>query len=110
MATKREGPDNNDKQVVNRQAEYILRLFVTGASPNSARAISNLRRICDEHIQGRYSLEIIDVYQQEDIAKTEQIIALPLLIKKGPLPERRLVGDMSNTDKVLSGLGIPRNK
>lgn len=91
-------------------AEYVLRLFVTGASPNSARAINNLTQICEQHIKGRYSLEIIDVYQQDDIAKDEQIIALPLLIKKGPLPERRMIGDMSNTAKVLSGLGIITDK
>lgn len=106
MSTKRRQDIISDKQVVNDAAEYVLRLFVTGASPNSARAISNLRQICDKYIAGRYSLEIIDVYQQVEIARQEQIIALPLLIKKGPLPERRLVGDMSNTEKVLSGLGM----
>jgi circadian clock protein KaiB len=88
------------------RAEFVLRLFVTGASPNSTRAITNLKRICETHIKGRYMLEIIDVYQQDDVARNEQIIALPLLIKKYPLPERRLIGDMSNTEKVLNGLGI----
>ena len=87
-------------------AEYVLRLFVTGASPNSIRAISNLKEICEAHLQGRYLLEIIDVYQQPAMAKEQQIIALPLLIKKLPLPERRLIGDLSNTEKVLRGLGL----
>jgi circadian clock protein KaiB len=86
--------------------EYVLRLFVTGASSNSVRAISNLKQICEKHIKGRYSLEIIDVYQQKSIAETEQIIALPLLIKTLPLPKRRLIGDMSDEGKVLRGLGL----
>ena len=86
--------------------EYVLRLFVTGASANSIRAISNLKQICEAHIAGNYSLEIIDVYQEKEIAETEQIIALPLLIKTLPLPERRLIGDMSEEDKVLRGLGL----
>lgn len=87
-------------------SEYILRLFVTGTSPNSVRAIGNLREICEQHLKGRYSLEIIDVYQQPEVAKKEQIIALPLLIKKSPGPESRLIGDMSETEKVLKGLGL----
>lgn len=86
--------------------EFILRLFVTGASANSVRAISNLKQICDTHLKGNYSLEIIDIYQQKKLAEIEQIIALPLLIKKLPLPERRLIGDMSDTGKVLRGLGL----
>ena len=87
-------------------SEYVLRLFVTGASSNSVRAISNLKQICETYIKGRYSLEIVDVYQQKEIAETEQIIALPLLIKTLPLPERRLIGDMSDKEKVLRGLGL----
>ena len=85
---------------------YVLRLFVTGASPNSVRAIANLKEICETHLKGKYSLEVIDIYQQSIIAEIEQIIALPLLIKKYPLPERRLIGDMSDTKKVLHGLGL----
>jgi circadian clock protein KaiB len=86
--------------------DFILRLFVTGASPNSTRAISNLKNICEEHLKNRYELEIIDVYQQPLVAEREQLIALPLLIKKAPGLERRLIGDMSNTQKVLQGLGL----
>src|SRR4051812_24806518 len=82
------------------QFEYVLRLFVTGASSNSLRAISNLKEICETYIKGKYSLEITDVYQQRSIAETEQLIALPLLIKTQPLPKRRLIGDMSDTAKV----------
>jgi circadian clock protein KaiB len=95
------GDDNSEEGL-----EYILRLFVTGASSNSVRAISNLKQICEKHIKGRYSLEIIDIYQQNQLAESEQIVALPLLIKTLPLPVRRLIGDMSDEQKVLRGLGL----
>jgi len=85
---------------------FQLRLFVAGASPNSTRAISNLKGICEKYLKGNYNLEIIDVYQQPLIAESEQIIALPLLIKKAPGTERRLIGDMSNITRVLRGLGL----
>ncbi|MDB5157492.1 MAG: circadian clock protein KaiB [Mucilaginibacter sp.] len=85
---------------------YQLRLFITGASPNSTRAISNLKEICEKFLKGNYELEIIDVHQQPLIAQAEQIVALPLLIKKGPGAERRLIGDMSDREKVLRGLGL----
>jgi circadian clock protein KaiB len=93
---------NEDK----RGLEYELRLFVTGASANSLKAISNLKQICEKHLKGKYSLEIIDVYQQKALAESEQIIALPLLIKTHPLPQRRFIGDMSDETKVLRGLGL----
>jgi circadian clock protein KaiB len=86
--------------------EFQLTLFVTGGSPNSVRAINNLKVICEQYLRGRYELEVIDVYQRPEMAKQEQIIALPTLIKKQPGPLRRLVGDMSDTSKVLRGLGI----
>jgi circadian clock protein KaiB len=88
------------------QDNYTLRLYITGASVNSTRAVTNLKKLCENYLKGRYNLEVIDVYQQGPIAEKEQIVALPLLIKKSPLPERRLIGDMSNTEKVLHGLGI----
>ncbi|SIN76160.1 circadian clock KaiB family protein [Chitinophaga niabensis] len=88
------------------KAEFVLRLFVTGASPNSVRAISNLKELCEQYLPGKYSLEVIDVYQETEVAQQEQIVALPLLIKKYPFPERRLIGDLSDTDKVLKGLGL----
>lgn len=90
----------------NGEAPYQLSLFVTGASVNSVRAITNLKQLCETYLPGRYALEVIDVHQQRDIAEQHQIIALPLLIKRLPLPERRLIGDMSNTEKVLQGLGL----
>jgi len=85
---------------------YVFRLFVTGASPNSLRAIANTKNICEEHLKENYDLEIIDVYQQPVIAKKENIIALPLLIKKFPLPEKRLIGDMSDIERVLKSIGL----
>lgn len=85
---------------------YVLRLFIAGTSPNSVRAVTNLKNVCEEHLPGRYELEIIDVHQQMDKAEGEQLIALPMLLKKYPGTERRLIGDMSDTKKVLKGLGI----
>jgi len=85
---------------------YVLRLYVTGMTPRSARAVHNLRAICDEHLEGRYDLEVIDIYQQPALTKGEQIVAAPTLIKKLPLPMRRIIGDMSNRDGVLLGLDL----
>jgi circadian clock protein KaiB len=85
--------------------ELHLRLFITGATPNSVRAITNIKQICEENFKGKYRLEIIDVYQQRAIAENEQLIALPLLIRKQPSPERRMIGDLSDTQKVLKLLG-----
>ena len=104
---KKEGQLKKESANVRQgKPEYVLRLFITGATPNSVRAITNVKQICEEHLQGRYFLEIVDVYQQASIAEKEQLIALPLLIKKQPLPERRLIGDLSDTQKVLKGLGL----
>jgi circadian clock protein KaiB len=91
---------------LSHKVEYVLKLFISGASPNSVKALDNLKKILEEHIQYKYTLEVIDVYQDASLAQKEQIIALPLLIKKQPLPERKLIGDMSDTAKVLLGLGI----
>ena len=91
---------------IGEEVVYKLRLFIMGASPNSTRAVSNLKNICDNYLKGQYELEIIDVYQQPEKAELDQIIALPLLIKKSPGIERRLIGDMSNKERVLKGLGV----
>ena len=101
-----------DKQIGNNSAlaknshRHVLCLFITGATPNSVRAVENIKKICEEHLKGNYSLEIIDVYQQADIAKKEQLVALPMLLKKQPLPQKKLIGDLSDTDKVLNALGL----
>ena len=83
-----------------------LRLYAAGASMNSVKAIENVKGICETHLKGRYELEIIDIYQQPLLAQEDQIIALPLLVRKYPLPERRFVGDMSDTEVIINGLGI----
>ncbi len=101
-----ENSDQKNGKGLDEDELYFIKLFVTGASPNSARAISNIKSICEARLKGRYNLEIIDVYQQPLLAEKEQIIALPLLVKKFPLPERRLIGDLSNSEKVLQGLGL----
>jgi circadian clock protein KaiB len=85
---------------------YELRLFVTGMSRRSARAIANLRAVCDEYLPGRYDLRVVDVYQQPELARDEQVVAAPTLVRRRPLPVRRIVGDMSNTDRVLAGLDV----
>jgi len=92
----------------NEDNSYRLRLFITGASPNSIRAVDNIKAFCEKYLKDNYQLEIIDVYQQPDIAEQEQIIALPLLIKKCPGAERRLIGDMADTGKILQSFNIAR--
>ncbi|MFI5129590.1 MAG: circadian clock KaiB family protein [Chitinophagales bacterium] len=92
--------DNNDGD------PFVFRLYVTGASPNSSRAITNLKAFFEKYLKSRYELQIIDVYQQPQFAKSVDIIALPLLIKKFPLPERRLIGDMSNSEKIFKSLNL----
>ena len=87
-------------------ARYQLRLYVTGTSRNSERAIVNIRKICEDHLQGRYDLEIVDISQHPTLAEGEQIIAAPTLIKKLPLPLRRFIGDMSQTERILLGLDL----
>ena len=96
-----------DEATSARQAQsYVLRLYITGATPRSTRAIQNIRRICEQHLPGRHDLEVIDVYQQPTLAQGEQIIAAPTLIKKLPLPLRKIIGDMSNEGRVLLGLDL----
>jgi circadian clock protein KaiB len=84
----------------------VLRLYLTGTTPASVRALTNIKRICEEHLKGQYELEVIDIYQRPALLEGEQIIAAPTLIKQLPLPLRRLVGDMSNTPQVLLGLDL----
>ena len=85
---------------------YILRLYITGTTSRSALAIRNLKKICEEYLEGGYELEVIDLYQKPGLAQGEQIIAAPTLIKKLPLPFRRIIGDMSDKEKVLLGLDL----
>ena len=89
-----------------RRAKYILRLYVTGSSAVSLRAVSNLKKLCEEHFPNDYDLEVIDIYENPTAAREEQIIAAPTLVKKLPRPLRKFVGDLSNTQKILVGLDI----
>lgn len=91
-----------------KNGRFILKLYITGTTPNSLKAIRNIKEICEKHLKGRYSLEVIDIYQQPHLLKGEQIIAAPTLIKKLPLPLRKLIGDMSDTEKVLLGLDLSK--
>ena len=91
-------------------ADYVLRLYVAGQTPKSTAAIANLKLICEEHLQGRYELEVIDLYQQPQLAQGEQIVAVPTLIRKVPEPLRRIIGDLSNTERVLVGLDIQKKE
>ena len=85
---------------------FVLRLYVTGMTPRSTRAIRAVRAICEEFLAGRFDLEIIDVYQQPALIRDEQIVATPTLVKKGPSPERRMIGDMSDRARLIAGLGL----
>jgi circadian clock protein KaiB len=96
-----------EKAVAKRdRAKYVLRLYVTGMTPKSTLAIANVQKICEKHLAGRYELEVIDIYQQPKLAKGDQIIATPTLIKKLPLPLRRLIGNMSDTERFLVGIDL----
>jgi circadian clock protein KaiB len=90
--------------------KYVLRLYVSGLTPRSQTAIKNIKKICEEHLQGRYDLEVIDVYQNPVLAKGEQIIAAPTLIKKLPFPLRRFIGDLSDSERILLGLDLRPKK
>ena len=87
-------------------AKHVFRLYVTGMTPKSTRAIANVQELCKKYLAGRYELKVIDIYQQPNLAKEEQIIATPTLIKKLPLPLRRFIGDMSDTERFLVGIGL----
>jgi circadian clock protein KaiB len=87
---------------------YVLRLYVTGATARSRRAITNINAICNEHLQGKYDLEVIDIHQKPALAQDEQIVAAPTLIKQLPLPLRRIIGDLSDRESVLFGLDLKR--
>lgn len=97
------------KEKTLRRARYILRLYVTGSSHRSLRAVYNLKKLCEEYLPD-YDLEVIDIYKDPEAAREEQIIAAPTLVKKLPHPLRKFVGDMSNTEKILVGLDLYERK
>ena len=86
--------------------KYVLKLYITGMTPRSREALRNLRKVCHERLGNNYDLEVIDIYQQPTLAKGDQIIAVPTLIKKLPLPLRRLIGDLSREDRIVLGLDL----
>ena len=88
------------------EPNYLFRLYVSGSSPRSAMAITNVRKICDHYLSGHYDLEVIDIYQQLAATREAQIVAVPTLIKELPFPPQRFVGDMSNTEKIVIGLKL----
>jgi len=101
MPPKRDGKDAKDGKV-----EYDLRLYVAGQTPRSLQAFANLRRICEEHLAGRYRIEIIDLLEKPQLAKGDQILAIPTLVRSLPAPIRKIIGDLSNEDRVLMGLDV----
>ena len=89
-------------------AKWELRLYVAGQTPKSMQAFVNLRRICEEHLAGEYRIEVIDLQKSPQLAKGDQILALPTLVRKLPEPVKKIIGDLSNTERVLVGLDIVR--
>jgi len=88
------------------ERDFVLRLFVTGHTEKSVRAVRNVTRLCERHLHGHYELEVVDLYQQPELAAEHQLVAAPTLLKLLPLPARRMIGDMSDSGRVLAGLGI----
>jgi circadian clock protein KaiB len=93
-----------------KTTHYVLRLYVTGNTPHSAQAILNLRKLCEEHLAGRYELEVIDISQQPELARSDDIIATPTLVKRLPAPIRKIIGDLSVTRRVMVGLDLIETK
>lgn len=100
--TRKETIDESDRD------EWILRLYVAGQTPNSLTAFENLKKICDEHLEGKYRIEVIDLLKNPQLAKDHQIIAVPTLIRKLPVPVKKIIGNLSNTERVLVGLDLRR--
>ena len=103
--------DNAFPELVTTDTTWELRLYVAGKTPRSLAALANLKRYCEEHLQGKYSIEVIDLLVQPQLAEGDQILAIPTLVKKVPEPIRKIIGDLSNEEKVLVGLDLrhPRN-
>jgi circadian clock protein KaiB len=90
-----------------QNGKYVLRLYVAGSTPKSSRAITNLKTICEIHLKDRYVLTVVDLYEQQERAKEDQIVVAPTLVRQSPLPVRRLIGDLSKTERVLAALDLP---
>jgi circadian clock protein KaiB len=104
---KRRSPGKMEQPVSESlQTKYVLRLYINGSTLKSTLAVKNIKQVCEQHLNGRYDLEIIDICQQANLARDEQIVAVPTLIKRLPRPLRRLIGDLSDQNKVLFGLDL----
>ena len=106
METTRTPETGRDEAAKGPHQAYVLRLFVAGMTVRSTRAVANIRAICEEHFPGAYALEVVNLYEQPSLASGEQIIAAPTCVKELPLPSRRVIGDMSNSARVLEGLDM----
>jgi circadian clock protein KaiB len=93
--------------IASQMGKYVLRLYVAGSTPQSSRAITNIKTICQTHLKDRYALKVVDLYEHKERAQDDQIMVAPTLIRQWPLPERRLVGDLSQTEQVLEALDLP---
>ncbi len=111
-------PDNSKNSIKSferaledsKKTKYVLHLYVSGNTKRSTNAILNLRKLCDEYLKGRYELEVIDIYQQPSLARQDQILATPTLVKHLPLPIRKVIGDLSETERILIGLDIVKDQ
>ncbi|MGH7939789.1 MAG: circadian clock KaiB family protein [Limisphaerales bacterium] len=108
-AKKRRGEKSKPGQR-GREHEWKLRLYVAGETERSLAALANLKKICDEHLANRYSIEVVDLSKQPQLAQADQIVALPTLVRKLPPPARRIIGDLSNRDRVVIGMDLLQSK
>lgn len=95
-------------QAAERKEQFVLRLYIAGQTPKCVRAFTNLKRICEEHLANRYRIEIIDLLQNPQLARGDQILAVPTLVRQLPEPVKKIIGDLSNTERVLVGLDLRR--
>jgi circadian clock protein KaiB len=100
-------PDSSARSFGSAQeGKYVLRLYVAGSTPQSSRAIRNLKAICETHLKDRYELTVVNLYEQRERTREDQIVVAPTLVRYSPLPVRRVIGDLSQTDRVLAALNI----
>ena len=99
---------SNEVKATREASEWVLRLYVAGQTRNSIKAFANLRRICEEHLEGRHRIELIDLLEDPQLAKEHQILAVPTLVRRVPPPVKKIIGDLSKTERVLAGLDLLR--
>jgi circadian clock protein KaiB len=103
---ERKRNDSKPEQEVTKKEIWHLRLYVAGQTPKSIAAFANLKKICEEHLKGQYTIEVVDLIENPKLAKGDQILAIPTLVRKLPVPIRKIIGDLSNTERVLVGLNL----